>query len=122
MSKSILTGCNRIISFAKILEPYYKRDYILMGQYNGGLPLFRYKMIPKTFTLSLLAIIPAILSTVQASDAKPSSTEQSATATPSPMCLMFEDQFEKFNLANWKVNEYIANLRKGLAPTVCIVH
>jgi hypothetical protein len=93
-----------------------------MDQYNEELPLFRYKMIPKTFTLSLLAIIPAILSTVQASDAMPSGTEQSSAATPSPMCLMFEDQFEKFNLANWKVNECIANLRKRSGSSCCIIH
>lgn len=77
-------------------------------------------MISKTFTLSLLAIIPAILSTVQASDAKPSTTEQSTEATPSPMCLMFEDQFEKFNLANWKVNECIADLRERSGSSYCI--
>ncbi|KAI9282436.1 concanavalin A-like lectin/glucanase domain-containing protein [Umbelopsis sp. AD052] len=59
-------------------------------------------MVPKPFTLSLLAIIPAILSAVQASEGEPSNTDKNATASASPMCLMFEDQFEKFNLAHWK--------------------
>jgi hypothetical protein len=60
-------------------------------------------MVPKPFTLSLLAIIPAILSAVQASEGEPSNTDKNATALASSMCLMFEDQFEKFNLAHWKV-------------------
>jgi hypothetical protein len=80
-------------------------------------------MVPASFTLSLLAIIPAILSAVQAADAEPSSTDKNATATASSMCLMFEDQFEKFNLAHWKVKRMHNFLykKKSLAHPGCRV-
>jgi hypothetical protein len=69
-------------------------------------------MVRKSFTLSLLATVPAILPLIQAFELQKASITNE-TVAESSLCLMFEDHFSKFNLAHWKVCEkqlFISNI------------